>query len=244
MKSGSKRSRVMARWWLRQLSRLLETSLLPRVCPGCGGAARVAGTLCPACARMLEPVVAGAACPQCCGGLPCDDCARFRGPIGRVHAAFHYRGTAGGLVRRLKLEGDSGALGLLGRALARRFVRGDAAYRRFVVVPVPLARRRWRERGFNQAAALGTFVARRLSVPLKEHALTRVRETEPQGSALVNSRRRNVERAFAVRRVSKTCVLLVDDVMTSGATLRECARVLRRAGVHEVEAVVAATARR
>lgn len=151
-------------------------------------------------------------------------------------------------MRRVKLERAWGALGLLGRAVARRLERQDRALRRVVVVPVPLAAARRRERGFNQAFELARFVGRRLAVPVLQDALVRVRETLPQGSVFVDSRRRNVEGAFALGRAGKELsgreALLVDDVVTSGATLRECARVLRRdAGVRAVEGIVACTAR-
>ncbi|MFQ5506289.1 MAG: ComF family protein [Planctomycetota bacterium] len=114
---------------------------------------------------------------------------------------------------------------------------------------MPLARGRRRERGFNQAEELALFLARRLELPVLGHALRRLRETLPQGSPLVASRDRNLEGAFGpgrqAGRLAGRRVLLVDDVVTSGATLRECARVLRKeAGASAVEAVVACSARR
>jgi ComF family protein len=114
------------------------------------------------------------------------------------------------------------------------------------VVPVPLHRTRARQRGFNQADDL----ARALRLPTL-HALRRVRATRPQSDLPAARRNRNVRDAFALprlrtRRVARTlagrCVILVDDVSTTGATLNACARVLKTAGAREVRALTAARA--
>jgi ComF family protein len=105
-------------------------------------------------------------------------------------------------------------------------------------VPVPLHRRRLRTRGFNQAAEL----ARHLRLPLC-HALRRVRATPSQTDLPAAERHANVRNAFALARrvdVRGKCLVLVDDVSTTGATLEACARVLRDAGAREVRAVIAA----
>ncbi len=159
-----------------------------------------------------------------------------------MHAAYDYRGSAGIVVRRAKLEHDAAALGFLGQAICRLVARRDARFRKAVVVPVPLARSKERQRGFNQAAWLGARLAARLDVPLRK-ALRRCRVTETQGSqASKRERRTNVAGAFDLTRASArgAMVVLVDDVMTSGATLRECARVLARGGCGPVHAFVVA----
>jgi ComF family protein len=107
-----------------------------------------------------------------------------------------------------------------------------------VVVPVPLHRRRLRWRGFNQAALLAAEVAQRLDCRLDTTSLVRVVATAPQTANDLESRRRNVRRAFTVKRsdrIANLRVLLVDDVMTTGATANECARTLRAAGAHSVD---------
>jgi ComF family protein len=106
------------------------------------------------------------------------------------------------------------------------------------VVPVPLHRRRLRSRGFNQAAE----IARHLDLPVWR-ALDRVRATPSQTDLPAARRHANVRNAFALARrpdVRGRCVVLVDDVSTTGATLHACARVLREAGAREVRAVTAA----
>jgi len=102
-----------------------------------------------------------------------------------------------------------------------------------VVIPVPLHWRRLWWRGFNQAALLAGEVARRLDLPLDTTAMSRMRFTMPQTSRHHDERIKNVRRAFAVanpERVRNRRVLIVDDVMTTGATVDECARVLLAAG--------------
>ncbi|HET6201839.1 MAG TPA: phosphoribosyltransferase family protein [Planctomycetota bacterium] len=117
-----------------------------------------------------------------------------------------------------------------------------------LVAAVPLHARKRRERGFNQSEAIARDLATQLGLPFRD-LLLRTRDTPPQGSPTTLSRARNVEGAFALRprglrrrlpRLRGAAVLLVDDVMTSGATLSACARVLRRAGARRVYALAAA----
>ncbi len=112
-----------------------------------------------------------------------------------------------------------------------------------LVVPVPLHRRRLWWRGFNQAALLARAVSRRMGRPVDAGALVRSRFTAPQTSQSHDERRRNVRSAFVVRRPQRVIgrrVLLVDDVMTTGATADECARVLLKAGAQRVDVLTLA----
>jgi len=135
----------------------------------------------------------------------------------------------------------------MGRALAEclgeRLEVADEQYD--LVVPVPLHRRRLRWRGFNQAALLAAEVASKLDCKLDTTSLIRVIATGPQTANDLESRRRNVRRAFAVKRphrIANRRVLLVDDVMTTGATVNECARTLRAAGARSVDVFTLARA--
>ena len=161
-----------------------------------------------------------------------------------ARAPYRYRGTCGQIVRRLKFEHDPACGAFLARAMAdvlRPWARTEG--RRAVVVSVPLHPRKARARGLDQASMLAEGVARRLDLPYRVRVLARSRETAPQGDPRVTSRELNVRGAFMVRRarpvVGRT-VVLVDDVMTSGHTARECARVLRAAGVARVLLLTAA----
>jgi ComF family protein len=108
-------------------------------------------------------------------------------------------------------------------------------------VPVPLAFERHAERGFNQALEIARRLARALTVPLDADALLRVRHAAPQHLLALAERRRNVRGAFTVRAdVRGRHMLVVDDVMTSGATLEEIASVLKKAGAARVTNLVVA----
>lgn len=140
------------------------------------------------------------------------------------------------LIRRHKYGLDQA----IGRALAE-FLGPDlpiTGAELDIVVPVPLHRRRLWWRGFNQAALLAAEVARRLDLPIDTGVLVRVRATNPQTYRHHDERRRNVRRAFEARnpaRLSGKRILLVDDVMTTGATAEECARTLLDAGAAAVD---------
>jgi ComF family protein len=114
-----------------------------------------------------------------------------------------------------------------------------------LVIPVPLHRRRLWWRGFNQAALLGLAIARKLGCRVDVTVLKRIRDTPPQTSKNSSERRQNVRGAFAVTRpgrVANRTLLLVDDVMTTGATVNECARALLAAGARRVEVLTLARA--
>jgi ComF family protein len=105
------------------------------------------------------------------------------------------------------------------------------------VVPVPLYRKRLRQRGFNQSALLAKHAAGNLGVPLVTDCLMKTRDTVQQVGLDAVERKKNIRNAFAVQNrepVYGKKILLVDDVITTGATVRECSKVLKKAGAHDV----------
>lgn len=219
-------------------------ALAPPHCPGCGTAST---GLCAACGARLEhrfPPL----CVRCGERLPGPDrpCTAshesLRG-IAWVRTPFRYPGTGGALVRRFKFDADWAAgmvlAGAMGEALRPQL---EGVWRKPILVPVPLHRDRARERGFNQAAWLGSGVAAVHGLRLVPRQLMRCRATLPQGDPRVLGRAANLEGAFALAgksRVRGRRVVLVDDVTTSGATARACARVLEDHGAVEVALLAA-----
>ena len=224
----------------QRLGRLLG-GLWPRHCLVCGEACP-AESLCPACRRALP--WNRSACQRCALPLPvsvaaCGHCLRRPPPLTVVHAAFRYEIPLDRLLPRLKFHDDLAAGRLLGGLMAEALAgteRPDA------LIPVPLHRRRLRSRGFDQTLELAVPLAHALRLPLMDDILMRMRETAPQSRLDAAARRRNLRRAFAVREggVLPTHVALVDDVMTTGATLHAAADALLRAGVKRVDAWVCA----
>lgn len=221
--------------WLNNI----QLALYPPHCLLCGGPGRYPRDLCDACDEALPR--SAAACPVCAlplpGEAPGTSCGRCRKvpPFAATRAAYLYAPPLDRLVLELKFGGRLGHAGLLGGLLADHLERG-AWPRPEMLLPVPLHPRRLRARGFNQAAELARPVADRLGVPLHPHGCRRVRDTPAQSGLEAPARRRNVRGAFAVdARVGGRRVALVDDVVTTGHTVAELARVLVVAGAERVE---------
>jgi ComF family protein len=170
-------------------------------------------------------------------------CIAHRPAFRRARALARYRssaedesGTLPALLRPHKYGLDQAAGRALAEYLDGQFPFDASDYE--VVVPIPLHRHRLWWRGFNQAALLASEVAMRTGLPLDAASVARSRFTPPQTARDHDDRRRNVARAFLVRRpasVRGRRILLVDDVMTRGATADECARVIVAAGATSVD---------
>jgi ComF family protein len=104
-----------------------------------------------------------------------------------------------------------------------------------MLLPVPLGRRRFRERGYNQAIELGRYVEKRIGIPLRADVVIRTRETREQAALEAKERRKNIRGAFAVVHDVPAHVAIIDDVITTGSTVNELALTLKRAGARRVE---------
>lgn len=181
---------------------------------------------CPRCALPL---------PREATALPCGNCRRDPPPLAATVAPLLYAPPVDHWQPRFKFHQDLAA----GRVLAALLAASCAmAPRPDALVPVPLHRARLRERGYDQALELARPLARASGLPLLDGVLLRTRETAPQSTLDAKRRRRNLQGAFVVREGAElpAHVTLVDDVMTTGATLHAAATALRRAGVTRVDA--------
>ncbi len=229
------------------LLRGLVDVLFPPVCQVC----RASGDfpLCPRCRAgisLIRPPV----CQKC--GKPlrgpsdlvftCIPCRHRRAYFACARAAGVYDGLLRDAIHALKFGGCQALAEPLGRLIGE-VAATDSRLRADVVVPVPLHPRRLRERGFNQAELLAAEVAAYLNLPMHGDVLRRVRETAPQTGLGRTDRRSNVRAAFAAREgLRGRRVMLVDDVMSTGTTVAECARALRATGAREVVVATAAMA--
>jgi len=209
------------------------------LCAGkCGGE-----LLCAGCEAEL-PRLAQPVCPRCAlpapAGAPCGACQREPPAFDASAAAFAYAFPADVLVHALKFQAELALAPYLAQALARTVADAEPPE---LIVPVPLAPRRLAERGFNQALEIARPLARARGAPLEAGLLRRARETFAQSELPRAERRRNVRGAFcATRPLAGETVALVDDVMTSGATLQAAAAALKAAGAGRVWAWVVARA--
>ena len=195
--------------------------------------------LCAACDAEL-PRLATQHCEICAlpltVGKRCGACISNPPEYEHICAPFTYAFPVNALVQALKYRGVLAIAPVFGRAIARSLdERPD------VVIPMPLAATRLRERGFNQAQEIARHVAHITGITLLPRACRKVRDTAPQAALPWKERAKNVRRAFVCDEdFSGRHVAIVDDVMTTGATLNELARNLKRAGAVRVTGLVAA----
>ena len=225
--------------------------IFPRVCGGCGGRADdLSGHLCWDCQAQL-PFIHPPFCAHC--GDPvegrvdeaftCHSCDDLQPAFDYARSVLRYRGPVQRLIQDFKYH----AAHWLAPDLVRLLAAGLQTVPEFgepdVICCVPLHRVRQRMRGYNQAALLAHGLARSIDKPFINNVLERNRQTGTQTHLTAHERVANVRGAFGIRRpalVEGRAILLVDDVMTTGATVSECARVLKAAGVVRVNVLTVA----
>jgi len=220
----------------------LGAALLAQDCLLCGSASGE-GLLCRTCGQDL-PMLAGPACPVCAeaspGGNLCGTCLKDMPHFDATFAPFAYAFPLDKLVQALKYQHRLAVAAFLADAmLAGARPDGD------LIVPLPLSAGRLRERGFNQAVEIARPLARALGLPLQLDGFTRRLDAAPQATLPWKERRRNVRHAFeCALDLTGQSIIVVDDVMTTGATLDEFARTLKDHGALRVTNWVVARARR
>lgn len=238
---------------LRRACRGLLDAVYPPLCLLCGAALdHHEEYVCGACLARL-PLITSPCCPRCNRPLRtrdghdqlCGPCRLTARPVvERIVACGEFRGGLRTLIHLFKYKRYQCLAPLLGQLLAERCRATEACQGVTWLAPIPLhwMRRRWR--GFNQAEELARYVSRATATPmLPSGILCRVRRTTPQVRLSAAGRAANIAGAFAVRipeLVRKAHIALVDDVVTTGATSEECARMLIRAGAASVRLFVLA----
>ncbi|MCX6044394.1 MAG: ComF family protein [Chloroflexi bacterium] len=233
--------------WFWQISKQCLDLLFPPVCVGCQQAGH---HLCAACAQKVEPV--GQAICDRCGTVQhtpiaeCLDCQlRLDSPLVFTRTATRYVGAMRQGIHHLKYENCPELAPLLARYLVTMFAQTPwpAIYNRLDgVVPVPLHAARRAERGYNQTELLATAFCQQVQLPLRAEWLKRTRATQSQVHLNAHQRQANVEGAFQAQpQIKNKTILLIDDVYTTGATLRGCAAAAMAAGATAVYGLTLAT---
>lgn len=212
---------------------------------------------CAACGKDLDPMDASGVCERClekvrrnplphcraCGKSLhnasdlCGDCARKRPEFDKAYSGYMYEGVVKELIHVFKYNGRTALSKILTKFIVDFISENpEISSGADIITYVPLESRRLRERSFNQSKVLAAELSRKLEIPVTD-ALEKVRITRHQNELSREERLRNLKGAFSVKRnadIANKAVLLIDDVMTTGATFNECAVALKTAGAKQV----------
>ena len=220
-----------------------SNALLAQDCLLCGQSSG-RHILCPSCANDL-PRLPAACCPCCALPTPtgerCGRCLSHPPHYDKTLAVFSYAFPLDKLIQSFKYAQRLALAPYFGRILAEKCAQACAD----VIIPLPLHRERLHERGFNQALELARVVATARKLPIEARCCTRIRNTPAQAGLPWREREKNIRGAFhCAQDLSGRQIVLIDDVMTTGASLNECARTLKLHGAEEVTLLVLARALR
>ncbi len=237
--------------WLKRFGLTVLEFFLPRLCLFCGAAVgeTAAVAVCPECESLIK-WVESPLCSRCGkmfagpggGDRVCGDCQTNPPPFARARAAAIYDGPVAQAITGFKFSRRMAYLPVMQYWLQRPLCM-ELVEAADLLAPVPLHPKRIRNRGFNQALLLAQAFP---EVPVAREAVVRTRPTAPQVGLNPKERQHNVKGAFAVPEpgvVKGKNLLLIDDLFTTGATVTECARILRKAGARQVEVLTVARVR-
>lgn len=230
---------------IKKWFRLLKDILFPLFCIGCNEEGIL---LCESCIKKI-PVLGIFCCPVCAlatgNGKVCESCQSISS-LDSVSAVLAYKdhSLSARLLHELKYNGIEEAEIYFEKIFHSFLTDKQSFFSSFdCIVPLPLHRRRYAERGFNQSEVLARILSREYTLPIKK-IVKRVHFTRPQVGLSLDQRKKNVRSAFVVEgNFSKMRVLLVDDVFTTGSTMQECAKALKSHGVENVDGFVFARAK-
>ncbi|PLX72764.1 MAG: DNA utilization protein GntX [Desulfuromonas sp.] len=222
---------------------------LPAACPWCNRLLpgdRAPDDICPTCQQGVQPLPSSH-CPCCAQPHAtrsatrhyCENCLRRPPHFSKVYAVGCHIGTLKETIHRFKYRDNPGLSSSLGKLMIAELTTNLGHFRPDLVIPTPLHPRRLRQRGYQQALELAKPVAKHLHTPLEIHLLQRIKTTPPQQGQNAADRQGNLHKAFASNRVlSGEQILLIDDVMTTATTARECSKTLKEHGAGEIHVAV------
>lgn len=222
--------------WLK----IIQQWVYPPICLLCGDPGHGDRDLCRGCFRSLP--LNSDACYRC--GIPfntrvndtllCGICLTKPPAFDRSQSLFLYQGPVRYLIRQLKYHQNLASARVIGELMAPRLATIER--RPELLIPVPLHPRRMRQRGFNQATEIAKPIAKTLNIPLNLTSCQRIRDTTPQFDLPAKQRRKNLAKAFAVKNpIPAEHVAIIDDVVTTTATVNELAKLLRKSGIKRIE---------
>ncbi|MGZ5050337.1 MAG: ComF family protein [Methylobacter sp.] len=226
---------------------IIQNYLLPPTCILCGNSGYGSRDLCEQCHALLprnihccyrcaEPLETTIPTPSLCGR-----CLSRPPAFDETYAPFIHQGAIRHLIGNLKFHADYKNARLLGLLLADHLKQ--TAERPDLILPVPLHKARYRERGFNQSIEIARTVAQALQIPLDLTSCKRQRDTPHQTQLAAKIRRKNLKNAFSVvKPIQVRHIAILDDVMTTGSTAHELGKVLKKAGASRVDVWVCARA--
>ena len=223
---------------LRALTGFVSFLFFPPICPDCGRSIARGEIFCPACKNKLERPLPGEVCARC-GKTPCT-CPELRPAFDRTFPAAYYTGSMTRAVHNLKFNHHPGHAKTLAPLLALTLQEADVGRKDFdLLAAAPMSKKRYKQRGYNQAALLALETAKLTGIPFDPKALTKIRETKAQHDLSAEQRRTNLNGSFrADEAVRGKRVLLCDDVLTTGSTANEAAQALLAAGAASVDVLV------
>lgn len=227
-----------------RLSTFLLDILFPRNCVYCKKFLK-SGIVCDSCLGRIS-IYSGFFCPVCNGRMPepkkiCHPRAPYI-----LAAATDYNDVVREIIHRMKYDGIAEAAEPISKIIGDYIRIAQLPLAGRIIVPIPMHHSRERSRGFNQAALIAEKISRNFGIPLEPNVLIRIKNTAPQsGIKSTAEKNKNICGCFSVAKpenIAGKSILLVDDIITSGATLNEACRVLKNAGAKNILALVMAKA--
>jgi ComF family protein len=230
----------------KQWLSIIQDWVYPPTCLLCGDNGSEQFDLCQPCHISL-PLYRGG-CSLCAAPMPsinsasvCGECQIRPPDFDSTHASFAYQEPIRHLIHGLKFSARFVNARLLATLMAEQLQA--LASKPTLLVPVPLHSQRYRHRGFNQSIELTKHLSRQLQIPYSLNSCHRIRNNIPQADLGAKQRRRNLHRTFSAGQLSSIeSVAIIDDVMTTGSTVRAVAKVLKRSGVSKIQVWVCARA--